>query len=98
MFGMAVADDALADFDVEAEIARELAALPLDCLPDDGDTAGSFSSSIAEAGCIPGKPEPASSAMRSTEEGHAGKQDCSCSPAPLSAAGLAHQQCHCLIT
>lgn len=74
MPGMAVADDALADFDVEAEFAKELAALSHDWLPQADNASNSCSSSTTGRGTR-SMPNQASRTGSSTAQELGGKQD-----------------------
>jgi hypothetical protein len=69
---MGGADDALADFDVEAEIARELAELPDDWISDAVETAHSYCSSPAVGG-ITNRENSVWPAGSSTGQDHSGK-------------------------
>jgi hypothetical protein len=74
MLGMAGADDALADFDVEAEFAKELAALPDNWLPDASEARHSCcSSSSALAGGINNRDISAWPAGSSAGQDHSGE-------------------------
>jgi hypothetical protein len=67
-------DDALADFYVEAELARELAELPDDWMPDAVEASHSYCSSSAVAGGIANRENPASPAGSSAGQDHSGEQ------------------------
>jgi hypothetical protein len=65
-------DDALADFDVEAEIARALAELPDDWIPDAVETAHSYCSSTV-AGGVTNRENSGWPAGRSAGQDHSGE-------------------------